>query len=530
MNNSIAGGSSGTIPISNRTAPSDTEKQNRDACLLPPLDGERSTIVGAAQLRVPVKARREYRRACSDLTKKKPSNAERHLRRAVEEYPRYAAAWVTLGQVLADELKPEDARSACSEAVKMEPIYLPGHLCLAEIASRNQDWSEELQHSSRALELDPSNGVLAYEYHAAANANLGNLAEAEESGLRAIASNKGRRDPGAYFLLAQIYKLKGDTAREEEEFREYLKYTHNPERAAQARQILAKLENGHEIIEIAESETSPDNTRHTAEEWEPANVNKSLPPIMDDVTCPLSQILQGTGQRVTELVESLQRFTATEQIEHTELSKSGERRKSTTERFSYVAEIEEKPTGLFLVNEYRTAKTNTVSPPLTDEGTAALALIFHPRAIENLEIHCAGRTEFQGKSAWQLRFEEKPDRSKSFSAFRIKNSEYRLRLEGQAWISADNYQVMRLETDLASPIPEINLRVEHSDVAYAAVESAGHKFELWLPESALMQIDYRGRRYQRVHRFSHFQLFLVDTHQTVSEPSSQIAKPEAMRN
>src|SRR5208282_429956 len=174
-----------------------------------------------------------------------------------QEYPKYSAAWVTLGQVLADEHRPEDAKNVCSKAATTDPIYVPAHLCLAEIASRSHEWREELQYSNRALELDPTS-ILAYEYHAASNANLGNLDGAERSGLRAIELNKNNQ-PGVYFLLAQIYQLKGDIPRAKEQFLQYVKYSSDPQRAARAKQILEKLENGqYEVVEISESETPPD--------------------------------------------------------------------------------------------------------------------------------------------------------------------------------------------------------------------------------------------------------------------------------
>jgi tetratricopeptide (TPR) repeat protein len=198
------------------------QKTKNDTCLSPPLDSIRSSVITAGQLRVPAKATKEYRRACSALRKKRYSDAEQHLRKAVQEYPQYATAWVTLGQMLANENRSEDARNACDRAATADPIYVPAQLCLAEIASRSQDWSEELKHAIRALELDP-NSLLAYEYEAAANANLQNLHEAERSGLRAIEHDKDHHDPAAYLVMAQIYKLKGEAAHEEEQLREYLK-------------------------------------------------------------------------------------------------------------------------------------------------------------------------------------------------------------------------------------------------------------------------------------------------------------------
>lgn len=529
--NTLPAGSARIYSTTNGSAAPTIQKQGKDTCLLPPLDLEHRTVISTAQLRIPAKAKREYQRACSALAKKKFPTAERHLRKAVLEYPKYSPAWITLGQMLAEEHRIEDARGACFKAAEMEPTYVPAYLCLAEIASRTHDWREELRHSSRALELDRGNSILAYHYRAAANANLGNLEEAERSGLRAAELDKDHHEPGVYFLLAQIYKLEGDPVREDQEFQQFLKYIHDPERAIVAKQILAKLTTGQgQIIESQEPENLRDNSGRLAGPWESADIGESLSPELSDVPCPLSQILQETSQRVTELVENLQRFTATEQIEHTELKKNGKPRRSNSELFSYVAEIEQNPYAGFWVDEYRAANRPIDAPPLADTGTAALALIFHPRVIGNLETQCEGRISLRGTQAWQLRFQEGPDPIKSFSAFQIKNREYRVRLKGRAWISADNYQILRLETDLAAPIPEIRLQVEHSDVAYAAVESAKREFRLWLPQSASMHIDYRGRRYRRVHSFSHFQLFLVDSQEKVKMPVVPLPKSAAESN
>ena len=524
----LSSGTTSTIAvISNQRPLPEAKKQRKDTCLLSPLDLTDSSGISVTQLRIPTKARREYQRACSGLVKKNSASAEQHLRRAIQEFPKYSAAWVTLGQVLADEHKSEDARNACSQAATMDSIYVPAYLCLAEIASRTQEWREELQYSSRALELDPTN-LLAYEYYAATNANLGNLGEAERSGLRATELNNNNQDPGVYFLLAQIYQLKGDAASAGERFRQYLKYSRDPHRAALTKQILAKMENGqHELVESSESTASWTMAGGSAPRWVPTAIDEEVPPVPDNANCPLPQILEETGQRAKELVENLERFTATEQIEHIQFGKNGEpRRKPTSELFSYTAEIKQGTSGKFWLEEYRRAEEQSGRPPFEDIGTVTLALVFHPKIIENFNVRCEGQTYLQGKPAWQLRFEEVSDPTERFAVIQIKNIQYWMRFEGRAWISADDYHVLRLKTDLVAPIPEISLQLKHSDVAYAPVEFASHKLRIWLPESASNGICYRGRCYQRVHRFSHFQLFQVDTEQRTKEPVPENRTPD----
>jgi hypothetical protein len=251
---------------------------------------------------------------------------------------------------------------------------------------------------------------------------------------------------------------------------------------------------------------------------EPAKAEEISHQLPDEIACPLSQILRGASERATEMVENLQRFTATEKIEHTEFRKNGKPRYSANQVFSYVAEIDQS-SGSFWVEEYRSAKTQGEPPPLSDTGTAAFALIFHPQKIGNFEFHCEARTDLHGIPAWQLRFEESPDPRKSFHQIRIDRSIYQLRFQGHAWIAADDSQILRLQTDLVAPISQIHLQQEHLDITYAPVDFDKRKLRVWLPEHASMQIRYRGHSYQRIHNFSHFQLFLVVTEQTVKEPN-----------
>ena len=259
-------------------------------------------------------------------------------------------------------------------------------------------------------------------------------------------------------------------------------------------------------------------TMTTVRTWGPVDIDAEIPPVRNKDSCPLPEILRQASQRATELVDNLQRFTATERIEHIEFSKGGKVRNSSHEMFNYVAEIEQNSPGGFGIKEYRSAKSESTPVPLSDTGTAAFALIFHPHLIANFDIRCEGQADVKGTPAWQLHFSETADPGKSFHAIRIGASTYQVRFKGRAWLTADNYEVLRLQTDMVAPMPQINLLLEHLDIAYAPVEFAQHKFRLWLPETASMHINYNGHRYERVHEFSHFQLFLVDTEQRVKEP------------
>ena len=224
-----------------RTIRPTTTVAKSDDCLLSPLNRLELPTIGVANLEIAAKAKKEYAAACGALKDRQYDKAEERLRKAVKEDPKYRAAWVTLGQLLAAQQKLDEARGACSEAQSADATYLPSYLCLADIAARAQNWDEVLRFSGQALQIDAANDPLAYDYSAAANLKLHQLRDAEKSALKAIEIDRNHTDPRVHFVLAQIYEAEGERDRETAELHEYLKFA-SPSEAAVVKQYLSELE------------------------------------------------------------------------------------------------------------------------------------------------------------------------------------------------------------------------------------------------------------------------------------------------
>lgn len=213
-----------------------------DNFFLPPLNGLLPSKLGIADLQAPAKAQREHKDGCAALRNSRTIEAESHLRKAVKQWPKYLAAWVVLGQVLEAQQKTDEAYDACSQPLASDSSYLPAYLCLADISAHAESWNKVLQLGTRALEIDPANNAVAYDYNAAANFHLHRLPEAERSAVRATEIDKSNADPRVHFLLAQIYEAKGDRQSEPAQLREYLKYASDPNDVAMVRRYLSELE------------------------------------------------------------------------------------------------------------------------------------------------------------------------------------------------------------------------------------------------------------------------------------------------
>ena len=505
----------------NRDPSSSKATVNEETCLLPPLNLINNPTIPAEQLQLAAEARKDYHEACAALKGKKSADAEKHLRKAVKHHPKYSAAWVTLGQVLAAQERNVEARSACLRSSIVDPTYVPAYLCLADIAAHAGAWNEVLTLSGRALELDPSNNAVSYEYQAAANLKIHNLAAAEKSGLRAIEIDKGNREPRVHFILAQIYEAKGDSENETIQLRNYLKYATSPDDVAMVQQLLSKLEEHHRkgnTLDYRSGGNSTGVVSSSTSRWGPSDIDEAVPAVRTDPACPLPQILKETSQRTEVLIESLQRISANERIEHIDFGKNGKPRNITSQVVNYVAQIQENSSGYPTIKEYRSESSGVRQRSVVDNGTAAFALMFHPTHLGHFNFRCEGLTELLGLPAWQVHFEEKPDPDEAFQAVQIGGSLYLPRFKGRAWIGTDTHEVLRIETDLVSAVPEIDLRREHFIISYAPVEFQNHSIRLWLPERTFLYIEYRRRRYERVHNFSQFQLFSVASQQAIKEP------------
>jgi hypothetical protein len=241
--------------------------------------------------------------------------------------------------------------------------------------------------------------------------------------------------------------------------------------------------------------------------------------IRSGTPCSLSQVLANAGKRVEELVQNVEKFTATEVVEHHGVDRSGHFKPAEIRNFNYVVSMAKTRSGSINVEEYRSGASSAEFPDhIATIGTPALILIFHPNYLNDFSFTCEGLSEWQGRPAWRLRYEERRGRRDAMMGVRLPNSSFRLRLRGRAWVLADSYQVKHLESDVADQVPELRLRLQHQIVDYGPVRSPETKREVWLPASTEMYMDFLGRRFYRRHDFTDIKFFSVRVEQTISDP------------
>ena len=255
--------------------------------------------------------------------------------------------------------------------------------------------------------------------------------------------------------------------------------------------------------------------------WLPPDVDEKVPPV-EETACSVDVVVQKAAQRVLEFTRNVDRFTATEALTHQSINKHGQGSAPVERKFDYVVSIHEVRQGHLGVTEYRNGgfALNEFPGGIVTNGLPALVLIFHPYYAPSYEMTCEGLARSNDRIAWQVHLRQRTDKPNELKTYQsgIHGASYSVGLKGRAWISADSYQIVRMETDLVMPVPQIQLVAEHTAIEYGAVKFREGDVNLWLPLSAEVYFAWRGQQVHRRHSFDHYMLFTVDDKQRVNTP------------
>jgi len=261
-------------------------------------------------------------------------------------------------------------------------------------------------------------------------------------------------------------------------------------------------------------------TPATETNWAPPDVDDQKIDLDSSEGCQLGKIVRAAGHRVQELVENVDRFTATEKIDHFNLSPMGLQTTHETRTFDYLVEIHQVGGKQLDVEEFRNGSVSKQGFPehIATVGLPSLALIFHPYNRSNYAFRCEGHTSWHGNPAWLIHFQLRTGHDSGMLLYNVKGHSISVGQKGLAWIDANNYQILAMESDIMHSIPEIQLVRDHQLIEYGPVSFQHNSRKLWLPVSADWYCSLSGRRYHRRHSFSQFLLFSIDDKQEIAKP------------
>jgi tetratricopeptide (TPR) repeat protein len=491
----------------------------------------------ANESQMPSKARKKTQRGVTALKSGDMKGAQKQLDVAYKLAPTSPDVNFLLGYMYFQQKNLEQAKSYLGSAAKLDPHNVQALTLLGRVYIQQEDYASARTSLEEAIAAHPGYWM-AHKLLADTYLKQHQYEKAREQAQRAIEENEGGGN-SAQLVLGESLANLGQDKEAIQTFQNFLQVTPDSPMAPQIRKFIAELQE-HEANPAKSTESVPqvtsslasasstpgadvDDLRLSIKTWEPAGIDDTKPLIAADVACPSQHVTEMAGERVKQLVDDVSKFAAIEDLLHEQLDELGHPTSHQTRKFNYVVAISETQPGFLAVEEYRNEVTGIADFPdqIGSHGFTSLALVFHPDMRDNFEMTCEGLGDWHGQATWLVHFRQRDDRPNRIHAYKIGPNVYSVNLKGRAWISADTFQIIRVESEMVNPMPKIHLLSEHQIVEYGPIQFQKKNVEMWLPKSADLYFDFRRHRYFRRHSFDHYMLFAVDSDEKQGAPKQQ---------
>jgi Tfp pilus assembly protein PilF len=213
-----------------------------DTIVLQKLGGGTGTTISMTTMQAPNNARHDYEKAQKHLAKENMKDAEKELTKAVQEFPKFAAAWALLGMIHQSNKQVDQAASDYQQAISADPQYAKPYFGLAVIAANQQNWKETIRQSEQVNRLAPLAYPEAYFFSGVANYNLGSMDDAERNMRKFLTLDSEHRKPIAALYLGDILARKQDFVGAAQQAKAYLALAPNAPNSDSVREKLKQLE------------------------------------------------------------------------------------------------------------------------------------------------------------------------------------------------------------------------------------------------------------------------------------------------
>jgi tetratricopeptide (TPR) repeat protein len=476
---------------------------------------------------VPPKARGDLKRGLSALKSANLKEAQKRLDAAYKLAPSNPDVNYLLGYVAYQQKDLAQARSYLGAAASLSSHNVRVLTLLGQVEIAQENYPDAAATLEKATDADADNWM-THNLLANAYLKLKNYEGARQQGELAITKGKAGAN-AANLPLGQALVNLGKKEEGIRALKTFIQNSPNDPTVPQVRDVIAMIEQsdasplpGARITRTSSTTIDPifatPELPVSVNPWRPAGIDDAKPSVADGVGCPIDSVIEKSGERVKQLVDDVSRISAIEHLLHEQVDEMGNSLTKETRNYDYIASISEDKKGFLAVDEDRLERMARASFPdrIASGGFAALALVFHPDMRENFEMTCEGLGSWQGQATWLVHFKQREDRPALISEYNVGGEIYSLRLKGRAWITADKFEIVRIESELIAPMAPIQLRCEQQVVEYGPIRLKN--VELWLPKKAEIYLDYRKHRYYRSHSYDHYLLFSVDSVEKPKDP------------
>ena len=478
------------------------------------------------------KARKQAKHAISALKSGNLTAAEKHLDEAHQLSPSSPDVNFLLGYLYFAKKDFDQAGSFLGTATTLNPANGQALTLLGRAHLERRDYPAARSALEQAVLAD-SDSWLSHDLLADTYLRQKDYGKARDEAQVAIRKGKASASP-AELILGQALLGLGQDQESLQAFNTFLEHAPKNPQADQVRTLIREINEqkptrsatsaspggGGITLAGVDSLAALEAPALPIKPWAPPGIDEIKPQVASGAECPTQTVVEESGKRVRELVDDLSRFAAVEDLFHQSLDRYGIPVRTETRKYDYVATISESSAASVSIDEYRSDKLMERSFPdhIVSTGFITLALVFHPDMREDFDLRCEGLGDWHGEPSWLVHFQQRSDRPNRMHSYKVGDQLFPVDLKGRAWITADKFQIIRIEADIVKPIPSIQLLSEHQMVEYGPIPFPRKNTSLWLPKTAEIYFDFRKHHYYRRHSFDHYLLFSVETEERRKEP------------
>lgn len=185
--------------------------------------------------------------------------------------------------------------------------------------------------------------------------------------------------------------------------------------------------------------------------------------------------------------------------------------------FNYLLLFDHHPDGATAIQELRTDfKDRQISSPVNGVaprgfGFAYQWLLLSPANQSELRFRYLGQQSVEDRKTFVLGFAQIPNQVRLPAKFKSAGKEEPFFFQGIAWIDQSTFNVVRLQTDLLSPVPSVNLVQMTTDLRFRSVRIKGYDADFWLPSQVLIRTEQGENVLNELHQYSKYKFFHAES-------------------
>jgi hypothetical protein len=229
--------------------------------------------------------------------------------------------------------------------------------------------------------------------------------------------------------------------------------------------------------------------------------------------------LSRAREQVQKFFDRFSNVACTESLTQLLLGKNGKPFYRENSVYDYQFQVNTE-NGALSFSEARDVRSPAFRDPgrslLLTNGFASLLLVVHPMYEASYTFTSEGEEQVGTSSFAKVRFTAVPGAT-SPAALRLRGRNYPLPLSGWLWIDPETGVVVKLQAQVDSSLSDLGLAGMKSEIQYAAHQFHNPDETVWIPESAVIDVETPRQHWRNLHRFTNYKRFDVNVHQEIDK-------------